>query len=44
MSLTSDILISAITEVQTKGIKNNVLGIGQQIRNENGLDNAVTEI
>ena len=43
-SLTSDKLISAITEAQTEGIKNNVLAIGQQIRNENGLDNAVTEI
>jgi hypothetical protein len=44
MSLTSDKLISAIAEMQTEGIKNNVLAIGQQIRNENGLDNALNEI
>ena len=43
-SMTSDKLISAINEVQAEKIKNNVLAIGQQIRNENGLDNAVNEI
>ena len=43
-SLTSDKLISAIQHVQTDEIKNNVLRIGQSIRNENGLENAINEI
>lgn len=43
-SLTSDILISAIQHAQTDEIKNNVLRIGQAIRNENGLENALDEI
>lgn len=43
-SMTADKLISAIRLAQTEEIKNNVLTIGQAIRNENGLDNAVNEI
>ncbi len=43
-SLSSDKLISAIQKTQTDEIKNSVTIIGQQIRNENGLDNAITEI
>jgi len=43
-SLTADKLISAIHLSQTDEIKNNVLTVGQAIRNENGLDNAITEI
>lgn len=43
-SLTVDKLIAAIHVSQTDEIKNNVLIVGQAIRNENGLDNAVTEI
>ena len=42
--LTSENLISALKKVQTDEIKNSVLTIGQQIRNENGLENAVNEI
>lgn len=42
--LTTDKLISAVRLVQTDEIKNNVLTVGQVIRNENGLDNAITEI
>ena len=37
-------LISAIQKTQTDEIKNSVTTIGQQIRDENGLDNAITEI
>jgi sterol 3beta-glucosyltransferase len=37
-------LISAIQKIQTDEIKNSVTTIGQQIRDENGLDNAITEI
>lgn len=37
-------LISAIQKVQIKEIENNVSIVGQQIRDENGLDNAITEI
>jgi sterol 3beta-glucosyltransferase len=43
-SLTINKLISAIELAQTIEIKNNVLAIRQQIRNENGLDNAIIEI
>lgn len=43
-SLSVDKLISAMQKVQTDEIKNNVLIVGQQIKNENGLDNAITEI
>ncbi len=43
-SLSADKLISAIQKVQTDEIKNNVSEVGQQIRNENGLDNAITEL
>ena len=43
-SLTADKLISAIQKVETEEIKENILTVGQTIRNENGLDNAVTEI
>jgi UDP:flavonoid glycosyltransferase YjiC (YdhE family) len=42
--LTTDKLISAIRIVQTDEIKNKVFTVGQAIRNENGLDNAITEI
>jgi sterol 3beta-glucosyltransferase len=42
--LTSENLISALKKVQTDEIRNNVLTVGQQIRNENGLENAVSEI
>lgn len=42
--LTSQKLIAAITVVQTKEIKNNVVTMGAKIRNENGLNNAVNEI
>ena len=38
-SLTAGKLISAIYFVQKDEIKNNVLKVGQEIRNENGLDN-----
>ena len=43
-SLTAEKLISAIYFVQKDEIKNNVLKVGQEIRNENGLDNALIEI
>lgn len=43
-SLTTDKLISAIQLAQTNNIKNNVSAVGQSIRNENGLGNAVNEI
>lgn len=43
-SLTAEKLISAIRLAQTGEIKNNVLTVGQAIRNENGLDNAINEI
>jgi UDP:flavonoid glycosyltransferase YjiC (YdhE family) len=42
--LTSEKLISAIQQVQTNEIKENVALIGQAIINENGLYNAVNEI
>jgi UDP:flavonoid glycosyltransferase YjiC (YdhE family) len=42
--LTSENLISALKKVQTDELRNSVLAIGQQIRNENGLENAVNEI
>ena len=37
-------LISALTKVQTSEIKDQVAIIGRQIRNENGLENAVNEL
>jgi UDP:flavonoid glycosyltransferase YjiC (YdhE family) len=37
-------LISAITKVQTSEVKNQVAIIGRQIKNENGLENAIKEI
>ncbi len=43
-SLSTDKLISAIQKAQTDEMKNNISAIGQQIRNENGLDNAINEI
>ncbi|WP_276979243.1 glycosyltransferase [Flavobacterium filum] len=43
-TLSADKLISAIQKVQIKEIENNVSIVGQQIRDENGLDNAITEI
>jgi sterol 3beta-glucosyltransferase len=43
-SLTSNKLISAIQLVQKNEIKNNVMIVGQQIRNENGLEIAINEI
>ena len=43
-SLTTDRLISAIQLAQTDEIKNNVLTVGQVIRSENGLDNAINEL
>jgi len=42
--VTADKLISAIQLSQTDEIKNNVLSVGQTIRNEKGLENAVSEI
>jgi sterol 3beta-glucosyltransferase len=42
--LNSDKLITALTKVQTREIRNNVEMVGQQVRNENGLENAVNEI
>ena len=42
--LKSDKLLSAITYVQTDEVKRNVAKIAEQIRNENGLENAVSEI
>ncbi|MBS1576490.1 MAG: glycosyltransferase family 1 protein [Bacteroidetes bacterium] len=43
-SLSADKLISAIQKVQSDEIKNNVSTVGQQIKNENGLENAEIEI
>jgi UDP:flavonoid glycosyltransferase YjiC (YdhE family) len=43
-SLSADKLISAIQKVQIHEIKNNVSAVGQEIRNENGLDKAINEI
>ena len=42
--LNSDKLLAALKYVQTDEIKRNVIEIGQQIINENGLENAVNEI
>jgi sterol 3beta-glucosyltransferase len=42
--LNSDNLIPLLTYVQTDEVKRNVRMIGQQIINENGLENAVNEI
>lgn len=43
-SLSADKLVLAIQKVQTDEIKNNVSTVGQQIKNEDGLDNAINEI
>lgn len=43
-TLSADKLISAIQKVQIKEIEKNVSIVGQLIREENGLDNAITEI
>lgn len=43
-SLSAEKLILAIQKVQNPDIINNVCSVGQQIRNENGLQNAITEI
>lgn len=43
-SFSTDKLVSAIQKVQKDEVKNNVSTIGQQIRNENGLVNAINEI
>lgn len=42
--LKADKLLSAITKVETEGVKNNAAIIGEKIRNENGLENAVNEL
>ena len=42
--LKSGKLLSAIMYVQTSEIKGNVIKMGQQIRNENGVENAVNEL
>ncbi|MFN8310881.1 MAG: glycosyltransferase [Chitinophagales bacterium] len=42
--LSTDVLISAIQKVQSGEIKRNVIAIGEQIRNEDGLHRAITEI
>jgi len=42
--LNADKLIAAIKVCQSEEIRQNVLTIGQKIRNENGLENAVNEI
>jgi sterol 3beta-glucosyltransferase len=41
---TNDKLIAALTKVQTEEVRSNVAIIGEQIRNENGLENAIKEI
>ena len=42
--LTPGKLIKAIQVVQSEGIRKNVAAVGQQIREENGLERAVGEI
>ena len=42
--LSADKLIAAITKVQTEELRHNAAITGEQIRNENGLENAVNEI
>jgi len=42
--LNSGKLLSALVNIQTDEVKQNVARIGEQIRNENGLENAVREI
>jgi UDP:flavonoid glycosyltransferase YjiC (YdhE family) len=42
--LTADKLKVAISVCQSNEIKQNVISVGQKIRNEKGLENAVTEI
>jgi len=43
-NLTAEKLISALTKIQSTEIKTQVAIVSQQIRDENGLENAVTEI
>ena len=43
-TLSAKNLIAALEKLQSEEIRNNVSIIGNQIRNENGLDNAITEI
>jgi sterol 3beta-glucosyltransferase len=43
-SIKADKLLTAINDVQSEEIKSNVIKMGHQIRNENGLENAVREI
>jgi sterol 3beta-glucosyltransferase len=43
-SINAEKLLTAINDVQSEDIKSNVMKIGHQIRNENGLENAVSEI
>lgn len=43
-SLSAEKLISAIKKVQSPDIKAKVMLMGQKIRDENGLDNAIYEI
>ena len=42
--LTADELIAAISVWESDQIKQNVISIGQKIKDENGLENAVSEI
>jgi UDP:flavonoid glycosyltransferase YjiC (YdhE family) len=42
--LNADKLIAALIKVQTEEIRYNVAITGEQIRDENGLENAVNEI
>jgi UDP:flavonoid glycosyltransferase YjiC (YdhE family) len=42
--LTAEKLISALQVAQTVTVKNNVLEMGEKIRNENGLENAIYEL
>ncbi|MBP7173566.1 MAG: glycosyltransferase family 1 protein [Cloacibacterium sp.] len=42
--ITAEKLISAISKVQTAEIQQNILEIGEKIRNEKGLENAIEEI
>lgn len=43
-SLTADKLISALAVVQANEINTNIASIGEKIRNENGIANAINEI
>jgi sterol 3beta-glucosyltransferase len=42
--LTSAKLLDAIVYVQTDGVKRKVTAVGRQMREENGVENAVNEI